>query len=189
MKKLRNPKTEKYLELKKFVCGENFPWFINECVVEQTPYQNRPNWSYCHPIMSRPEMNHYAFSETLRAKEFVEAVSEILDFNGYNNYFLLRIATNSTHPVPEKERTVGWFHSDHDWEHHNLIVYLTPTDGATYVQDKPFYPEVDDVLTFQGTHAQQYPTQGRRVVLVATYMLMETDKSWRNECVEMQNKV
>ena len=190
MKRLKNPKTEKYLELKKFVCSEDFPWYINECVVEQKPEGvERPNWSYSHAIMNRPENNHYTFSETLRAKEFVDAVSEIMDYNGYINYFFLRMAVNSTHPIPEEKRTVGWFHSDHDFNHHNLIIYLTPTDGGTYVQDTPFFPEVDDVLTFQGIHANQFPTKGRRVVLVATYMLMETDKSWRNECVEMQNKV
>ena len=33
MKILKNPKTVNYYDLKDFVLGEQFPWYINECVV------------------------------------------------------------------------------------------------------------------------------------------------------------
>ena len=76
MKILKNPKTQNYRELKDFVLGEQFPWYINKCVVEEGTASNRPvtNWAYTHCILSRPEHNHYHFSESIKAEKIIEVL-------------------------------------------------------------------------------------------------------------------
>ena len=60
MKILKNPKTVNYHDLKEFLLGEQFPWYINECVVSHGTESSRPvsNWAYTHCILGRPEYNH-----------------------------------------------------------------------------------------------------------------------------------
>ena len=50
MKILKNPKTVNYHDLKEFLLGEQFPWYINECVVSHGTESSRPvsNWAYTH---------------------------------------------------------------------------------------------------------------------------------------------
>ena len=188
MKILRNPKTEKYLELKKFVLSPEIPLYINTDVVHNgIDTHLRPNWAYTHAIMDRPEIDHWTTSGTLRAKEFVDIVSEILNFNGYEDYFFLRMALNSTHPQPEKTRRNGTFHCDHPYKHHNLLIYFTDTDAGTFVEEELYLPKEDDCITFEGAHAQQYPTYGRRVVLVATYMSL-SNEGYMDKVEELNNR-
>ena len=187
MKKLRNPKTEKYLELKNFVLSEDFPWYINECVVEQGTESSRPvsNWAYTHCILGRPEHNHFYSSDSVKSEEIIKALSEIFDYNQIENYFFLRVACNSTFPVPEK-KSIGYFHRDHDFDHHNFILYLTPTDGATLIEDSRYEPTEDSCITFQGLHANQFPTYGRRIIIVATYMTLKTNVTSKDEFKKFQ---
>ena len=187
MKILINPKTENYCELKDFILGEQFPWYINECVVEQGIESKRPvsNWAYTHCILSRPEHNHFHFSESVKAEKIVQVLSEIFDYNNIENYFFLRLACNSTFPVPEK-KSIGYFHRDHDFEHHNFILYLTPTDGGTIIEDGRYEPTEDSCITFQGLHANEFPTYGRRVIIVATYMTLKSDVPLKDEFKKFQ---
>lgn len=188
MKKLINPKTENYFKLKEFILSGEFPWHINESVVEEPSEgnQNSVNWSYSHCILNRPEHNHYHSSNTLNAEQFVNTISEIFDYNNIPNYMFLRMAVNATHPVLSGNR-IGYYHSDHDFKHENFILYLTPTDGATMIEGVPYTPtEEDECITFSGSHATQFATYGRRVILVATYISVETDVSYKERCAELQ---
>ena len=189
MKKLINPKTENYFKLKEFVLSEDFPWHFNGEVVDEPSEgnQNSGNWSYSHSILNRPEINLYHFSAVLQHELFVNTISEIFDYNQIPNYLFLRMAVNSTHPVTSTESRIGYYHSDHDYKHENFILYMTPTDGATMIEGVPYTPtEEDECITFSGTHATQFPTYGRRVILVATYISLETDLSYKERCAQLQ---
>jgi len=187
MKILKNPKTVNYYDLKDFVLGEQFPWYINECVVSHATESTRPvsNWAYTHCILGRPEYNHFYSSDSVKADEIIRVLSEIFDYNQIENYFFLRIACNSTFPVPEKN-SIGNFHRDHDYDHHNFILYLTPTDGGTLMEDGRYDPTEDSCISFEGTHANEFPSYGRRVVIVATYLTFKNDESWKNDCQKFQ---
>ena len=187
MKILKNPKTVNYHDLKEFLLGEQFPWYINECVVSHGTESSRPvsNWAYTHCILGRPEYNHFYSSDSVKADEIIKVLSEIFNYNEIENYFFLRIACNATFPVPEKN-SIGNFHQDHDYEHHNFILYLTPTDGGTLMEDCRYEPTEDSCITFQGIHANEFPSYGRRVVIVATYLTFKNDDSWKDKCKEYQ---
>ena len=188
MRKLLNPLTKEYQELKKFILSDEFPWYIHQETVVDCK-KNLPNWAYTHMILNRPEINRFAQSFALKPEEFVQIASRILELNGYKEFFFLRMCVNSTHPQPEKQRIGGW-HTDHPYKHHNLIIYLTPTDGGTYVENQLFKPMEDDAIVFDGAHAQVFPTDGRRVVLVATFLELELDDSdWKERCVQYQEEI
>tara|TARA_S200000501_G_scaffold17064_1_gene15295 strand:+ start:1247 stop:1819 length:573 start_codon:yes stop_codon:yes gene_type:complete len=187
MKILKNPKTVNYYDLKDFILGESFPWYINQSVVSERTKSTRPvtNWAYTHCILGRPEYNHFYSSDSVKAELIIKVLSEIFNHNGIEKFFFLRVACNTTFPVPEKN-SIGTFHQDHDYEHHNFILYLTPTDGGTFIEDSRYEPTVDSCITFQGVHANELPTYGRRVVIVATYITFETDESWKYKCEKFQ---
>jgi len=190
MKKLINPKTENYFKFKEFILSDDFPWHFNGSVVgELGESQNTPNanWSYSHSILDRPEHNHFHSSAILHAGQFVETISEIFDYNQIPNYLFLRMNVNATHPVTTESR-IGFYHSDHDFKHENFILYLTPTDGATMIEGVPYTPiEEDECITFTGSHANQFPTYGRRIVIVATYITFDVDISYKERCAQLQS--
>ena len=191
MKKLINPKTENYFKLKEFILSEDFPWHFNGSVVDSLgDYENsnHGNWSYSHTILDRPETNHFHSSTILHAGQFVDTISEIFNYNQIPNYLFLRMNVNATHPVTTSENRIGFYHNDHDFKHQNFILYLTPTDGATMIEGVPYIPtEEDECITFSGTHAVQFPTYGRRIIIVATYVTYDVDISYKQRCDQLQN--
>ena len=61
-------------------------------------------------------------------------------------------------------------HTDHDFPHQNLIIYLTDAGGESIVKgSRPKPPLEDDIATFSGIHYHKMPKKKRRVVLIATY--------------------
>ena len=81
---------------------------------------------------------------------------------------MVRFSENSTHPEQKYIKTS--LHTDHDFPHKNMLIYLTDAGGNTFVEDEKFAPEEDDVIIFEGLHWHQLPKHKRRVVLVMTYI-------------------
>ena len=67
-------------------------------------------------------------------------------------------------------------HEDHDFPHHNLIVYLTDTGGETFVENESHDPKEDDVILFTGEHYMKRPVKDRRIILVATIFSYDDKK-------------
>ena len=82
---------------------------------------------------------------------------------------MCRCAVNAVQQY-EKEDTITLPHTDHDFPHKNMLIYLTDAGGSTFVEGEEFAPEEDDVIIFQGEHWHELPKQKRRVVLVMTYI-------------------
>ena len=122
MRKLLNPLTKEYQELKRFILSDDFPWYIHQETVVDCK-KELPNWAYTHMILNRPEINRFAQSFALKPEEFVQIASQILELNGYKEFFFLRMCVNSTHPQPEKQRIGGW-HTDHPYKHHKDLLSL-----------------------------------------------------------------
>tara|TARA_B000000557_G_scaffold24948_1_gene18571 strand:- start:1599 stop:2159 length:561 start_codon:yes stop_codon:yes gene_type:complete len=161
IKVLKNPKTDHYLELKKFILSKEFPWRYNISTNMEF---------YSHVFLQRPELSGYTESHSKWTNENFIVMGEIIDYNGlYKDipYFFLRSNANATHP--DSGRQYSDPHVDHPHTpHSNLIVYLTDTDGDTIVENSRHSPKEDDVVLFTGEHYMQRPTKGRRVILIST---------------------
>ena len=49
-----------------------------------------------------------------------------------------------------------------------MLVYLTNTDGETFVEDEVHLPKEDDIIIFTGNHFMKRPSKDRRIVLIST---------------------
>ena len=161
IKVLKNPKTDKYLQFKKFILSKEFAWRYN--ISTNMDF-------YSHVFLQRPELAGYTLPNSSVTNENLQVLAEILDHNGlYKDipYFFLRSNANATHP--DSGRQYSDPHVDHpNTPHSNLIVYLTDTDGDTIVENDRHSPKEDDVVLFTGQHYMRRPTKGRRVILIST---------------------
>ncbi len=155
---LSNNRSPEYLELKKIVLAENFPWNYQDSGTGM-PF-------YCHSFLTRPEGK---YSEV--CSQFTElaayVISDLLEQNKLaTNYFFLRSAANCVHP--DSDIQLSEPHVDHDFPHINMLVYLTNAGGKTYCEGVEHDPKEDDVVVFNGEHFMERPTKGRRIILVNT---------------------
>tara|TARA_B100000965_G_scaffold290747_1_gene248553 strand:- start:98 stop:664 length:567 start_codon:yes stop_codon:yes gene_type:complete len=186
IRKLKNPNTPLYNDLKKIILGNNFAW----------NYMKSNTWfdiNASHKLIYDPEndntfqkssMHHHSFLlrsdlNNLYAKvnsPYMEDVNrmycEIFNANrdvmkSFN--MMCRCAANETQPYngPDGKTRA---HVDHDFPHKNMLIYLTNAGGNTFVEDEEFAPEEDDVIIFEGLHWHQLPKHKRRIVLVMTYI-------------------
>ena len=106
--------------------------------------------------------------------EYFKAVSsillEILKFNNIEIELFYRINVNCVNPLPIF--TTSDMHIDHDYPHHNMIVYLTNSGGKTIVGKEKYDPNEDDVIIFDGSihHCYESPLNDRRIILVSTFL-------------------
>lgn len=176
---LENPKTDLYLQVKSKLLSTDFPWFWNYNSINKEDYEkggaildsgyNNPYYS--HTFLERPEItsSRVCFPVSEASERVSECIAEILDHNKIQVNVFLRICANSVHPTKKVVDTVS--HVDHNFEHNNVIIYLTDAGGATIVENQTHDPKEDDVITFGGKfHHFQTPKKERRVVLVATFI-------------------
>ena len=91
---------------------------------------------------------------------------EIVYANGIDPQVIYRMNANAV----DAGKGYTAAHTDHDFPHQNLIIYLTDAGGETIVEgSKPKPPLEDDIATFSGIHYHKMPKKKRRVVLIATY--------------------
>ena len=175
---LENPKTDLYLELKKKVTSNEFPWFWYHESIGKDAYgigakkDGRYNTSfYSHIFVQRPEVtpSSICFPVSEYSGMVSECIVQILNHNNIKVNAFLRINANAVHPTEKVHNTTS--HVDHNFEHKNVIVYLTSAGGPTIVENEIHDPKEDDVITFGGKfHHFQTPKTERRVVLVATFI-------------------
>jgi len=171
LKELKNPVTEKYLELKKYILSDKFPWFydVTSPLEDGIPF-------FSHTVLARPE-EEFPVPE-VRSEIFNSSVIVLRDIFRYNNIHvntLLRINVNYTFYF--NGGTACPLHYDHPFQHKNLLIYLTNSHGPTVLintktkQEDYFHPQEDAIITFEGKHYHYQPKLGeRRIVLVATYI-------------------
>ena len=173
IKSLINPKTQLYLDFKKFVLSGDFYWSYNsDMTYQDPPNSNYTNiFYYSHMFLMRPGNNPFRFPKNNSDHlEFAAQVFlEIFKHNEIEINSFLRINANCVHPYSNILNTVP--HTDHDYDHKNALIYLTNSGGCTVVENNVYDPKEDDVIIFGGeSHYHQTPRQDRRVVLVATFI-------------------
>lgn len=167
--KLKNPKTENYLNLKNFILSNEFPWFYQKTTRSQINVSDTPVLS--NAFLGRASDYPLKFSNFSGYCEFATSVIiEILNFNNIDIYLFYRIAANLVMPRPSQVVT-AW-HIDHDHPHTNMLMYLTNAGGKTFVGDEEHLPEEDDIIIFDGMveHCHETPKNDARVVLVSTFL-------------------
>ena len=189
--KLKNPKTKLYTEIKNHILGDSFDWYyIDETTPEfdkstresYDPILKRYNQEgkilfnpsmYCHGILKRSNNNElYPRTMSSDIDKFNRMYCEIFNSNKESMesfQMMCRCSANFVEPSQEED-IITVPHTDHNFPHKNMLVYLTDAGGSTFVEGEEFAPEEDDVIIFQGTHWHKLPRQKRRVVLVMTYI-------------------
>ena len=175
--RLETPDTGDYAGLKELILGPHFGWSHN---AKATPYmENTRSYQdlsfYSHAFLHGPSprrgLYSKANSEYLPNVETV--IGQIFELNNVKMNVVYRINANAVHPVEGNVLTVP--HTDHEFPHKNMLIYLTNTGGDTIVFDDAgkkhhFTPVEDDIVTFEGLHCMVPPKKGRRVVIVVTYL-------------------
>ena len=175
--RLETPDTGDYTGLKELILGPHFGWSHN---AKATPYmENSRSYQdlsfYSHAFLHGPSPRHGLYSkansEYLPNVETV--IGQIFELNNVKMNVVYRINANAVHPVEGNVLTVP--HTDHEFPHKNMLIYLTNTGGDTIVFDDAgkkhhFTPVEDDIVTFEGLHCMVPPKKGRRVVIVVTYL-------------------
>jgi len=173
MKLLVNPKTKNYQYLKEIVFSGSFPWFWMEDSTTLDLEYDRNKYSnisvYTHTFLTRPEVNGMYSVPSCDYLDLVCTVfKEILMWNGISFHSFIRINANCVHPHEKVLNSVP--HTDHNFSHHNIIIYLNDSDGATVVEGEEYIPVEDEVLLFDGVHFLRIPSKGRRINCVATFI-------------------
>ena len=168
LKELKSPKTSSYYELKNLVLGSDFQWHWIENSVNGEKVQNN-HGIFSHVFLHRPtNFNPYPQECSVHVKLATEVFIDIVKENNIDVDILYRINANIT--IPTKNCYYGPIHTDHDFPHQNMIVYLTDSNGGpTVVGNEKFYGREDDIIIFSGEHRVGVPTENRRVVLVYTF--------------------
>ena len=180
--KFINPKTSAYKTFKEHVLSIQFSWYHYKNIspdmfnIGGDKYTNID--AYHHSFLARPgPPKPFPFVNTSPEEmDLVEHVlKEIFRSNHITLNCLYRISANCTLPI--KEDKGAFPHIDHNFPHKNLIIYLTdPAGGDTVLVDKDYkeidrhHPKEDDIISFEGIHYQKMPKEGRRIVLVVTYI-------------------
>ena len=174
---LKNPLTYNYLELKMMVLGKNFGWFwdtqaYEDYVYDTNLYDNFP--IYSHSFLNGPLCQYPFYSQEAdpNCKLFHDVVVEILKYNNIDFDIIYRMCANCAHPT--EKNLWGPVHTDHNFYHKNLIVYLNNFEGGgTWCEGETYNGKEDDIITFEGKHNFSSPSKDRRIVLVATYAKLD----------------
>ena len=181
-----NQLPDSYKELKDYVLSPYCKWTY---ISENIPPSDYPEGEYddtykhigfySHSFLDRPRGDHIRYP-SVGDKDFIDlastALCDIMSYNGFAPRSFYRICANSTHP--HEEGVVPTIpHVDHQFDHGNMLLYLTDAGGKTFVEtennsDSYEYhdPKEDDVLLFAGRHYNKTPATKRRVIIVATFM-------------------
>jgi hypothetical protein len=169
--KLKNPKTPLYKEFKEWVInGPGFTWTKMNTAYEGGPVEGNFEF-FSHPFLQRPELNMYSLPVCPNLVELIEIYTQLIEANPdklTNKSFVLRANANLATPFINKNEDRSFLHYDHDFEHQNIIMYLTDAGGNTYVEGECFEPQEDDIVLFSGEHYMIRPEKKNRVVLILT---------------------
>ena len=131
--RLETPDTGDYAGLKELILGPHFGWSHN---AKATPYmENTRSYQdlsfYSHAFLHGPSPRHGLYSkansEYLPNVETV--IGQIFELNNVKMNVVYRINANAVHPVEGNTLTVP--HTDHQFPHKNMLIYLTNVGGDT----------------------------------------------------------
>ena len=174
---LYNPKTDFYKSFKEFVLGRNFQWYWIEKSTLNGEEQNYQNIGfYSHAFLLRSATPPAAKEICLYPKPCSAHIDqaqylflEICKSNNIEPLLLYRMNANLVHPTSSREYTIP--HYDHEYPHKNMLVYLTdPSGGDTMCEGESFLGKEDDIIVLEGEHCHRPPIDGRRIVLVYTFL-------------------
>ena len=171
-KQLHNPKTDFYREFKDLVLGNRFTWYWIDKSHGNQHFDVGENFgNFSHTFLERPEHSVlYPKPNSSLLESAHRLFVEIAIANNINAKVIYRINANLTIPL-DSGNIHGPPHTDHEFPHKNMIVYLTNCNSGSTIIDgqEPFYGKEDDVIIFDGEHQAGCPKFGRRVVLVYTF--------------------
>jgi hypothetical protein len=166
---IENVLTEQELEaVNRVVLGYDYPWFYHPSDTHDS--QGLP--FMCHTLMHRHDS--YTPVEGNVNSESYQFFKSIFD-RLCPEKTVLRASLNLTFHNPAQH---GSIHLDHEFEHHNLIIYLSHTSAGTLLFDEN-HKQIDRIPSdyntaaiFQGQHhAQELCAPGEtRLVAVFTYI-------------------
>lgn len=175
--KLKNPKTPLYEEFKEWVInGPGFSWLKMNTGYVGGPSEGNFEF-FSHPFLQRPELHMYSLPVCPNLVQLIEIYTQLIEANPdklTERSFVLRANANLVGPAVNKDETRSLLHTDHEFEHQNLIMYLTDAGGNTYVEGECFEPQEDDIVLFSGEHYCIRPEKKNRVVLVLTLFNYDT---------------
>lgn len=170
MKKLSNPKTLDYLNLKSRVLGSDFSWYwVNSTTPKENSNPDPPYLSHC--VLRRPNdsgiNNLFPQISSPYAEDCNVILRQVVEENSITINSILRINFNLTFPGSINHTNP---HYDHEFDHSNLLIYFTNSGGKTVCEDAEIDPIEDDIIIFRGLHYHHLPKNDRRVVMVATFI-------------------
>ena len=162
MELIGNPITPEYEDLKSLVLSDDFSWYYERNSKDDFNF-------YSHVFLERPHFDRRFPAITSPHMELANTViNQIFDYNNLNANYIFRYNANAVHPWFYNDATTAP-HEDHEYEHTNLLVYLTDAGGDTITTGGTHTPIEDDVIIFKGEHCHKLPLRDRRVVLIVTY--------------------
>lgn len=168
IQKISIKKTENYINFKKISLG-NLSWVYQS----STSYGVEDYPVFVHSIVSTPGILNLFPTYCSDLHSICNLVlSEIFYENGIDVKCVFRVGLNMCLPLISDVQH-SHPHYDHNFDHKNLLVYLTDSDGDTVVCEKNEVrnsPKEDTGIVFKGKHYNYLPTYNRRVVLVCTFM-------------------
>lgn len=183
--KLRNPLTDTYLSFKEFVTSEHFTWHHSKTFegTPSTPISIPEGWNkedfgihtvFGHNILSRPEPRRYSAPYSDHIDSLTIMYNELVQTGQVENEsFFLRSCVNLTTPWNRIGPRYSYPHTDHSFDHINMIMYLTDAGGRTFVEGEGFDPKEDDIILFKGLHWSELPEAKDRIVVVSTLITWE----------------
>jgi len=188
MRELIIPKTNTYLFLKQEVLSSNFSWHYIP-----TPFPI-PDWGipdedlkkyncspyFSHAVLKQPnatsgEGNLFPLVSSELIEQCNMFLTEVVKYNNLKINSLCRINFNLT--LPSLNNKPDKPHHDHEFPHKNMVIYFTDFEGGETVLfneldelKEKYSPKEDTGILFEGKHCFYYPTKGRRVVMVVTFI-------------------
>ena len=180
--KVKNPLTDTYYNFKNYVTGQDsdLGWlYARTFMGDDLPKLDVPEGFkeeefgvqdyFTHGIFMRPEFKRFTRQVSELGRDVLEMFDEIVNTGQFtNNSFFLRSSLNMTLPYNGGPVKYAYPHTDHEFDHTNMVMYLTDAGGKTFVEGEAFDPQEDDIIFFKGTHWNEMPMKENRIVLVST---------------------
>jgi|TARA_B100001996_G_scaffold119834_1_gene90695 hypothetical protein len=170
IKKLQNPKTCNYIDLKNIIFSLNFPWFIRDAHPWLPDDHKDALKFFSHNFLERPDCGHQLYPESCSDHTSLVGIvlKEIFNENNIDVSCIYRMNVNLLTPILPVQRTKE--HVDHTFPHNNILIYLTDAGGRTIIDNESYDPNEDDIIIFPGCmHCIETSHTKNRVVLVATF--------------------
>ena len=168
---LQNPKTDSYLLLKNLLLGDKLPWYSSHWATEVSAGVD-DFILFFHNFVERPDGENKPQVPVIASDWFglaYQVFEELCETNNIKLGCLLRLTANNVFPNSLYDYSPS--HVDHPFDHSNMIITFTSTGGSTFVEDIDLQNGEDSVVMFGGNkHYHSFPSSGRRIVMVATFI-------------------